>query len=344
MRAIVKFGRRDGNVELCDVPEPTITPDQVLLEVKAVGVCGSDIHMWHENQSWAIKLPVVLGHEFCGMVTQVGERVTGWQVGERAACETAAQVCGGCSYCLSGSYNLCPHRLGYGSLVDGAMTRFAVARAEILHRIPENVTFEQASLAEPVCVAYNALVEKTLIKPGDTVVIQGAGAIGIMSLLIAGLRGAGRIVVLGTDLDEHRLKVAQALGATDVLNVQRADPVALVRSLGDGYGADLVVDASGVSRALKQAMGMVRPNGRITKIGWGPEPLDFSLDPIVAKAVTLQGSFSHTYATWERVLTLLSTRQIDLTPVIGGTYPLHEWRTAFEKMEQGENIKSVITM
>ena len=343
MQAVVKYGRQDGNVRVEEIAEPRdLAPNQVLLEVQAVGVCGSDIHLWHEKQSWQIKLPVVLGHEFCGLVAKVGEHVTGFKVGDRVACETAAEVCGQCVYCLSGNYNLCPHRKGYGNQIDGAMTRFVVARPQILHHIPRNVTFEQAALTEPVCVAYNALVEKTLIKPGETVVIQGVGAIGIMALQIARLRGAGTIIALGTDIDERRLQVAKQLGATYTFNVQHEDPVKFVKSLGDGFGADLIVDATGVSAAFKQAMEMVRPNGKITKIGWGPQPLNASLDPIVGKAVTVQGSFSHTYTTWEHVLGLLSTGQIDLKPVIGGTYPLSEWRTAFEAMEKGETIKSVM--
>jgi alcohol dehydrogenase/L-iditol 2-dehydrogenase len=138
--------------------------------------------------------------------------------------------------------------------------------------------------------------------------------------------------------------MAAELGADHSINIRKQDPVAFVRSLGDGFGADLVVDATGVSKALAQGLEMVRPNGRITKIGWGPQPLDFNLDPLVAKAVTLQGTFSHTYPTWERVLTLMSTRQLNLGPVIGGVYPLSEWREAFTAMEEGLNIKSVLTV
>ena len=344
MKAVVKFGRQNGDVEVRDVAEPTIGPDQVLLDVKASSVCGSDVHMWREHQSWAIKLPLILGHEFCGVVAQVGERVTSFQPGERVACETASSVCGKCIYCLSGNYNLCPNRLGYGALADGSFTRYVVARPQILHRIPANVPFEHASLTEPICVAYNALVEKTVIKPGELVVIQGPGPIGIMALQVAKLRGAGTLVVLGADADKHRMEVAEELGAHYVVNVQREDPRKLIQSLGDGYGADLVVDCTGVSKALQQSMELVRPNGRITKIGWGPQPLDFSLDPLVAKAVTLQGSFSHTYPTWERALQLLSTSQINLAPVIGGVYPLNDWHEAFARMEEGANVKSVLVI
>ena len=342
MRAVVKYGRQDKNVEVQDVPEPTMGPDQVLIEVRATGVCGSDVHMWREQQSWAVKQPLVLGHEFCGVIADVGVNVSGFKVGQRVACETAAQVCNSCVYCLSGNYNLCPTRLGYGALADGSMTSYVAARPQILHHIPDNVPFEHAALTEPICVAYNALVEKTTMKPGDLVVIQGPGPIGIMALQIVRLRGAGTIVVLGTNADEKRMEVAAELGAHYTVNIQREDAGQLIKSLGDGFGADLVVDCTGVSRALKQSMELVRPNGRITKIGWGPQPLDFSLDPLVGKAVTLQGSFSHTYPTWERVLTLLSTGQVNLNPVIGGIYGLDEWEEAFHKMEVGENVKSVL--
>lgn len=150
--------------------------------------------------------------------------------------------------------------------------------------------------------------------------------------------------MLGTDADAHRLEVAAELGAHYTLNIQRDDPVKLISSLGDGFGADLVVDCTGVSKALKQSLDLVRPNGRITKIGWGPQPLDFNLDQLVGKAVTLQGSFSHTYPTWERVLGLLATRQINLGPVIGGVYGLAEWEEGFHKMERGDNVKSVLRL
>lgn len=342
MRAVVKYGHQPGNVAVQEVPEPTITPEQVLVEVGAVGVCGSDIHLWHENQSWAIQCPVILGHEWAGTIVEVGENVAGWTVGERVAVETAAFVCGQCTYCLTGAYHMCPHRKGYGNLIDGAMTQYVAVRPGILHRIPRGVSFEHAALTEPACVATQALTVNSRIKPGDTVVIQGAGTIGIMALQIARISGAGAIIMLGTDVDTQRMEVAQELGAHYTVNVQRDDAAGLLHSLGDGFGADVVVDCTGVSAALKQALELVRPLGSIVKIGWGPQPLNFSLDPLVAKAATLQGSFSHTYATWERVLNLMATGQLNLDPMIGGVYPLAEWETAFHAMEVGENVKSVL--
>ena len=344
MDALIKFGLADKEVELRAIPQPPDPePHQVIVEVSAAGVCGSDLHMWRAHQSWEIKLPLVLGHEFCGRIAAIGTAVQHFKVGDRVAVETAAEICGGCAFCHAGNYNQCPHRLGYGALHDGAFTQYVAARQQILHHIPANVPDEHAALTEPICVAYNALVEKTpLIRPGDAVVIQGPGPIGMMALLLAKLRGASQIIMLGTDLDRQRLQIARQIGATATLNIDEDDPIELLRSIGDGYGADLIVDCTGVSIALKSALEMVRPNGIITKIGWGPQPLNFTLDPLVQKAVTLQGSFSHLHSTWERALALLSSGQIDLSPIIGGVYPLGDWQAAFEEMEAGSNVKSVL--
>lgn len=340
--ALVKHGETDGAVEVQDIPKPEMRADRVLLEVDSAGVCGSDLHMWRHHHSWPIKMPLVLGHEFCAVIADVGDEVSGFEVGQRVACETAAEVCGRCVYCLGGQYNMCPHRLGYGATIDGAFTSTVLARPQILHHVPDNVPSSHAALTEPICVAYNAVVEKTLIQPGDMVVIQGPGPIGIMCLQLIRLRGASEIVVLGTDVDEKRLAVAKELGATHTLNVQQEDPMPLIKSLGDGFGADLIVDCTGVSIALKQALDMVRPAGKITKIGWGPQDLNFNLDPMVQKAVTLQGSFSHTFGTWERALRLLGSGQLNLDPVIGGVYDLPQWHEAFTTMEAGDCVKSVL--
>lgn len=342
MKALVKWGLGDGEVEVRDIPEPAPASDRVLVQVRAAGVCGSDVHMWRNHQSWDVKLPVVLGHEMAGVVVDASGS-TGFQPGDRVVCETAAEVCGRCQYCHGGNYNLCPHRLGYGALADGAFTRYISVSPQIVHRIPAGLPDHYAALCEPLCVALNGLVERARIAPGDVVLIQGAGPIGIMALQVAKVSGASTVIVCGTDTDAARLEVAKALGADVVMNVQHEDPLTVLSGLGEGSGADIVVDATGVSAALQQAMEYVRPMGQIAKIGWGPQPLNFSLDPLVAKAVSLLGSFSHNYRTWERALTLLSSGQVNLEPVIGGRYDLGDWAEAFGAMQSGRNVKSVLT-
>jgi L-iditol 2-dehydrogenase len=344
MKALVKFGDRDGDVEVRDMEVPSVLPGTVLVRTVAVGVCGSDLHMWRNKHSWPTRIPVALGHEAAGVIAAVGDSVSGWNIGDRVVCETAAQICGVCELCRTGRYNLCPWREGYGATRDGAFSEYLRAEPRVLHRIPDGVDFEQAALTEPFAVAFNALVERGSVTPGDLVVIQGVGAIGSLALQVARLRGAGTVVVLGTAVDEHRLDLALTAGADYAVDISEDDPLELIQTLGDGLGANLVVDATGVSAALKQALDLVRPFGSIVKVGWGPQPLGFSLDPLVAKAVTLYGSFSHTWTTWERVLSLFASGKLDPTSVIGGVYELDDWRTGFEDMEAGRNIKSVIRM
>jgi L-iditol 2-dehydrogenase len=346
MKALVKFAYEDGAVEVRDRPEPTPGYGTVRVRVHTVGICGSDIHMWHDSQSKSSEgiLPVTLGHESSGVIDAIGEGVEGWSVGDRVVSETAASICGVCALCRSGRYNLCPWRQGYGLKRDGSMAEYFVAEPRVLHRIPEGVSFEAAAMTEPFAVAYNAVVERAAVKTGDLVVIQGAGAIGILALQIARLSGAATTVVLGTDIDEHRLAKARELGADDTVNVSQNDPLEVVSGLHDGLGADLVVDATGVSAALEQSMKLVRPAGAIAKVGWGPQPLGFSLDPLVKKAVTLYGCYSHTWSTWERVLRLFADGKLRPESVLGGVYEIENWQAGFRDMQTGVNVKSALRM
>jgi len=346
MKALVKFANEDGALEVRDVAEPVAAPGTVLVRVHTVGICGSDIHMWHDSQSKSSKgvLPVTLGHESAGVIADVGEGVEGWRAGDRVVCETAASICGVCALCRSGRYNLCPWREGYGLKRDGAMAEYVVAEPRVLHRIPDGVSFGAAAMAEPYAVAYNAVIERAGVKPGDFVVIQGAGAIGVNALQLAIAAGAGTTVVLGTSVDAHRLERARQLGADHVVDITAQDAAAVIAGLHDGLGADLVVDATGVSIALQQSMELVRPGGAIAKVGWGPQPLGFTLDPLVKKAVTLYGCYSHTWATWEAVLRLFASGRLRPEEIIGGAYPIDDWETAFAAMQRGENIKSVLLM
>jgi alcohol dehydrogenase/L-iditol 2-dehydrogenase len=313
----------------------------VLIRVGAVGVCGSDLHQWHGPVSWRVNYPVVLGHEFAGTVAAVGPDVHAWHVGDRVACETAAEICGECVYCRTGQYNVCPQRRGFGYGVNGAMAIYVVARQGVLHRIPDGVTLEEAALTEPAAVAFNAIVERSRPRPGDLAVVLGPGPIGLMALQVVRLFSPAQVVMVGLARDEARLELARQLGADQLIVAEQEDPVTVVRSLGDGLGADLVIDAVGVSETLRQSLEMVRPNGQITKIGWGRAPVGFSLDPLIAKAATLQGTFSHTWPTWERVLRLMALGRINAR-AIRETFPLSEWRTAFERMDSLAIAKAVL--
>ncbi len=343
MSAVVHYALKEGAVELRDVPRPSPPGEgEVLLASRAVGVCGSDVHQFHNTQSWAVNVPVVLGHEFCGSVAAVGKGVSGFREGDRVASETAARICGHCAYCRSGEYNLCPERLGFGYGLDGAMADFVTVPARCLHHLPDAVSFEKAALTEPCCVAYNAACVKTQIRPGDAVLIVGPGTIGLLCLLFAKLGGARWLGLAGLEKDAGRLVMGKTLGADCILDGSIQENLEAIKAQGDGLGVDTVIDASGHSAALQLALQAVRPGGQITKVGWGPQPLDFSLDLLVKKAARIQGSFSHNYAMWEKVIALFASGRLDPTPLIGRVAPLVEWRTCFEEMASGHAAKNVL--
>jgi L-iditol 2-dehydrogenase len=343
MKAVVKFGTQDGQVELREVPLPAIGPTDVLLETAAAGVCGSDVEQWRHRVSYPVNTPVIMGHEFCGTVREVGADVTGFRPGDRVASETAASICGQCRYCLTGEYNLCPERLGFGYGLNGAFTRFVRVPARCLHRLPENVPFEHAALTEPACVTYNAIHVKSRLRPGEPVVIIGPGPIGLFSLQMCRAAGAGRIALVGTSADSRRLPVGRDLGADLALNGEEADPLPAILDLTEGYGAPLVIDAAGPAPALKLAMDCVSRGGQITKIAWGPEPVGLSLDPLVAKAAALQGSYSHTWRTWEAVLQMMSAGILSMDPMISHQMSIEEWLTAYHLVESREAVKVVLS-
>lgn len=334
--SVVNYAPEKGSVEIREIDTPTIGEEDVLLEVANVGVCGSDLHQWTNDHSWPVNYPVVLGHEFGGVIVETGKQVTGWKEGDRVVSETAAVIDLNNPMTKRGLYNLDPTRKGFGYGVNGAMTRFVRVPARCLHKVPDSLPFEQACLTEPCCVAFSAVVENTRLKPGDRVVVLGPGTIGILCAAMAKLCGA-EVAIVGLESDKHRLKIARQYGCETIIG----DATAWANER-DGLGADCVIDAAGASITLKIALQLVRPNGKITKVGWGPQPLGFSLDPLVQKNITLQGSFSHNWPMWERVLTLLATGQLDVKPIIGGVWPLSQWHTAFEKMHRGEVIKSVL--
>jgi alcohol dehydrogenase/L-iditol 2-dehydrogenase len=336
--AVVNFAADPHSVELRDMPRPKFGDEDVLLEVAAVGVCGSDLHQWTGQHSWPVNYPVVLGHEFAGRVAEIGDRVTAWQPGDRVVSETAAVIDPDSPLSRSGRYNLDLSRLGFGYGVDGAMTTHVRVPARCLHHVPDELALERAAIAEPCCVAYSAVVENANVRPGDRVVVLGPGPIGQLCGAIARLCGA-EVAVVGLEQDIKRLEIARQLGCEPLVGDQAVRYWATTR---DGLGADGVVDAAGVSATLELALEIVRPAGWISKVGWGRAPLGFSLDPLVLKNVHLQGSFSHNWPIWERVIHLLATDALDVGPLVGGTWPLDRWRDAFETMHSGEIAKAVL--
>jgi alcohol dehydrogenase/L-iditol 2-dehydrogenase len=339
--ALVHFALEPLAVELREVAVPEIGDTDVLLRVGAVSVCGSDLHQAYNTHSWPVNVPVVLGHEFAGTVAKIGRGVKTFREGDRVVSETAAEICGDCMLCRTGRYNLCPQRKGCGYGLDGAMATYVRVPVRCLHRIPDTLPFGLACLAEPHAVAYNAMCVNSSMRPGDLVVVLGPGPIGLLCARMAALAGADPLIVAGLSSDGPRLETAIRLGATRVVDAGKENVEEVVRSF-NPLGADLVCDASGASRPLDIALALARPDGQVTKVGWSPDLMPININPLVQKNVRLQGSFSHNYPVWERVIHLLDRGRTDADAIVGLTSPLDGWRNAFAAMHEGRVIKSVL--
>ncbi|HDQ45375.1 MAG TPA: Zn-dependent alcohol dehydrogenase [bacterium] len=342
MKAVVKYADEPGATELRGVPMPETGNTDVLVEVAYVGVCGTDPHLHHNRSAFRFTRPFILGHEFAGIIVRAGDAVTQFSVGDRVTAETHAEYCGRCALCRTNRYPLCRERKGYGFHVDGAFTRYVRVPERILHRVPAEVSLKAASITEPFCVAYKAVAANSRIRPGDTVVVIGPGPIGLLCVQVARFQGAGEILVVGTEGDEKRLELSREFGATRLIHGAQEDPLKAILSTGDGYGADLIVDTAGVSETLKLSIQAVRPAGQITKIGWGTQPVGFSLDPLVAKSATLRGHFSHTWDVWEKCLTLMKRNRVDLEKLITHELPIDRFEQAFDLVETKEALKVVL--
>ncbi len=336
LRAIEPGGQRVRLCEVADIGE--LAAGEVMVTTRAVGVCGSDVHAWHGTQSYPMKYPVTLGHEAVGVVARVAPGVDTVLPGARVVSETARSVCGRCAACREGRYNLCPERLGFGALYDGAMADAFVTRADILHAVPNSVSDEVAAVTEPYCVAYNAVVERAHVRPGDVVAVIGPGPVGIFAAEIALLAGAGDVLVAGVPGDESRLELARAMGCGTSMS-----DGSWWQDAGRPGSSDVVIDASGVSATLEAALTLARPGGQIVKVGWGPQPYGRPLDMLVSKAVELHGSFSHTWSTWERVLRLLGKERLRPTGALR-VYDFADWQAAFSDMADRTVLKAVMTL
>ena len=272
--AVVNFSSEPHSVEIREIDRPVCGDDDVIIQVEAASVCGSDLHQWEGTNSWPVTYPVVLGHEFGGHVLELGKNVVAagrWHEGDRVVSETAAEVDMSGVMSRQGLYNLDPSRKGYGGAINGAMTRYVKVASRLLHKIPDNVSFDHASMTEPCSVAYSATIAPGYVRPGDRIIILGPGPIGILSGAMARLAGA-EVAIVGLERDKTRLEIAKKYGCEVVIG----DPTDWAMAA-DGLGADGVVDAAGISATLKIALDVIRPNGWISKVGWGAQPVNFSL-------------------------------------------------------------------
>jgi len=341
MKGLVKYARGEGNMEVREVEERALAPDEVRIRVEATGICGSDIHIYRDAIKIPIRVPVVLGHELSGTVVEIGPEVERIRLDERVTAMPSVRVCGVCRYCRTESYNLCIRRESMGYWHDGSFAETCVVPARCALPLPENVDFRAGALAEPLACAVHAVTELTGVSAGDLVAIVGPGVIGLLCLQVVKAEG-GIAMVCGLSRDERRLELAHTLGADCIVDVEEEDAAEEVRAPSEGYGADIVFECSGTPGGAALALNLVRKQGKYTQVGLFGRPIRMDLEQVAFKELVFTGSLGQKPSAWRRALRLMEMGKVDTASLISHEIPLADWREAFELFERQEGVKLLL--
>lgn len=327
-----------------EFPRPEPGPHDVLVRVRATGICGSDIHGMDGSSGRRIP-PLVMGHESAGVIEAVGESVSGWQPGDRVTFDSTVS-CGVCHFCRRGEINLCDNRrvLGVSTGVyrqHGAFADYVVVPQHILYRLPDDLPFEEAAFVEPVSIAVHA-VERTPLSLNDTAVVVGAGMIGLLVIQVLRAAGCGKIIAV--DLSPSRLALAEQLGADITLQSDAVDVVAAVQDATNGRGADASFEVVGITPTLQLAVNSVRKGGSVTLIGNIAPTAELPMQAVVTRELTLYGSCA-SQGEYPACLDMMVRGQVNVKPLISHIAPLSEGARWFERLynNNGDLLKVILT-
>jgi L-iditol 2-dehydrogenase len=333
MKALVL--KEYGHVEYEDVPEPRIGPNDVLIGVRACGICGSDVHGLDDSTGRRIP-PVIMGHEAAGVIAEAGSGVSGWRRGDRVTFDSTI-YCGECHFCRRGMINLCDNRRVLGVSCDeyrqnGAFAEYVAVPQRILYRLPEGLTFERAAMVEALSVAFHA-VERTPISLNDTAVVVGTGMIGLLIVQALRVAGCGRII--GVDVDQTRLDLARELGADEGLWSGADDVVAEVLKRTADRGADVAFEVVGIASTLKLAAQCLRKGGSLTLVGNLSPVVEMPLQAVVTRELTLNGSCA-SRGEYPACLDMIARGAINVDALISAVAPLSDGAAWFERLYRKE--------
>lgn len=345
LKALVKTAKGEGNIEVLEMPVPVINDDEVLIKVKAAGICGTDIHIFHDKfPYWP---PVILGHEFSGEVVQVGSKIKKINIGDRVVGEPHTQACGECHLCRNGYIQICDEKRSPGWGIHGAFTEFIKMPEKLLHKLPDSVSFEEAAVLEPCAILAHEVLERGTVRAGEIVVVFGAGAIGILGAQMAKISGASRVVMVGRNSDvDYRFKVAREIDCADFfVNTEKDNLHDIIMNLTSGVGADLVIEASGAAQAIKSGVEVLKKRGRLTAIGLtGRESVEFPWDMAMKKVIDICFNMSSSYNGWETAIRLLGDSKLKVKQLITSIQPIENWEAAFEDIQKGRALKVLLTV
>lgn len=324
-----------SKLEVTDMPQPEVGPDEVLVEIGACGICGSDIHGYDGSSGRRIP-PLVMGHEAAGTITELGSNASKFAVGDRVTFDSMIS-CGACDYCQRGEINLCDNRRVLGVSCDeyrrhGAFAEFVVVPEHIVYAVPDDLSLEHAAMIEPVSVAVHA-VRRAAVTSEQTAVVVGSGMIGL--LVIQALRAAGCARIFAVDLDDDRLALARRFGAEPTFNPTNDDVVREVLALTDGNGADVTFEVVGATPTINTAMRCLRKGGTLVAVGNLAAEVDLPLQALVTREISLLGSCASS-GEYPRCIELLASGAIDVAGLITSEIPLEDAPAWFERLHAGE--------
>ncbi len=337
IKALVKYAPGTGNVGVLDVDEPQCGSHQVKVEIAFCGVCGTDLHVLQDT--FRNYPPVILGHEFSGTVVEVGSEVTTVAIGDRITGLGATAVsCGECEFCRQGYFIFCSRRRGMGHGVNGAFTRYVLLRPDQVYKIPSNFSLEEAAMSEPFAAAVQAVVELTPTNLGDTALVSGPGPMGLLCLKLLVASGI-KTYVAGAPGDEERLTAALRVGAAGVIDLARQDLQEAIREYTCGRGVDIALECAGAAASVRGCLAAIRPMGHYTQVAICGRDINFPIDLVFYKQLSLKGSVCYTANTWRRVMEIYATGKITLADLITNKLPITEWETAFDLCRSKQAVK-----
>lgn len=336
MKAIVKADFGPG-FKIQEVPTPRPGPGEVLVRVMAVGICGSDVPVF-DGSDPPPYVPLIPGHEFSGVISEIGSGVGTWKQGERVAVSLVVP-CGECFFCRHGEPTLCEKLVLIGcNGRDGAFAEYVVVPNKCLHRLPEELSFEEGASVDPIASAYRP-VKKARIGSEDTVAVIGPGPIGLYAAQLVALEGA-RPVVVGRS--RERLELAKELGIVDVVNINTTDAVQEIRSLTSGKGCDAVIECTGNPQAVVDALRYVRPQGRVVLVGIFHDQAPLDIRSVVFREVRIEGSICYTWDEFEHCLQLVSAGKVRVAPLITHVLPLSSMEEALDLIHARRAVKVIL--
>ncbi|HLZ58405.1 MAG TPA: zinc-binding dehydrogenase [Ktedonosporobacter sp.] len=340
-----RFYELNAPLQIERISIPEIGDDEVLVQIKAVGLCGSDIHIIREGLTVPAFKPMTPGHEPAGVVARVGSKVEGWAPGTRVSVLPGI-YCGACPQCLQGHGQLCEQRRIIGIQTDGALAEYLKAPAKNLVHLPDNVSFAVgAIMTDAVATPWHALIDRAALKSAETVAIFGVGGLGLHAIHIARIAGARQIIAV--DVRDEQLTRAQQAGATTTINPRHGSPVEAIMDATAGRGVDVAAEFIGLHTTIAQAVDAVAWGGRVVVSGLGPEPITLGLPAeLVRKEVSLMGSYAFTKQTIERLMDLVAAGKLALDGSITHTFPLDEVNHALDVLQKkiGNPTRIVITL